>query len=75
MQLMLQGRLLACLAGVRPCGPQSDLLAVGILEDQQVQDQVAGNLQDLEVMDQGRVFPCLPLAALPLTGLPLVALP
>lgn len=48
---------------------------MGILVDQEVQDQVAGNLQGLEEVVQGKVYPCLPLAGLPLVELPSVGLP
>lgn len=47
---------------------------MGILVDQQLQDQAAGNLQGLEEVAQGRVSPCLPsegLPSVPLAGLPL----
>lgn len=50
---------------------QSYLLAGGILADQQIPNQVAGNLQGLEEVAQGTVYPCLPLMCLPSTGLPL----
>lgn len=53
---------------------QSYLLAVGIQVDQQLQDQAAGNLQHLEEVAQGRVYPCLPLVVLPSVGLPLAYL-
>ena len=53
---------------------QSYLLAVGIQVDQQLQDQAAGNLQHLEEVAQGRVYPCLPLVVLPSVRLPLVVL-
>lgn len=74
VRLVFQGRLLAFLAGVQPFVPQTDLLAVGILVDQQLRDPPAGNLQGPEVA-QGRVYPCLPLAGLPLVVLPSVDLP
>lgn len=47
---------------------------MGILVDQQLQDQAAGNLRGLAEVAQGRVSPCLPLEGLPsmlLAGLPL----
>lgn len=47
---------------------------MGILVDQQLQDQAAGNPQGLVEVAQGRVSPCLPLEGLPsvlLAGLPL----
>lgn len=53
---------------------QSYLLAGGILTDQQIPNQVAGNLQGLEEVAQGTVYPCLPLMCLPSTGLPLACL-
>lgn len=71
MHLVLSGRLPACLAEARPWVPQTDLLAVGIQVDQQVQDQAAGNLQGLSEEAQERAYPCLPWVDLPLTGLPL----
>lgn len=51
------------------------LLAVGILVDQQLQDQAAGNLQGLEEVARGRVSPCLPSEGLPSEGLPSEVLP
>lgn len=54
------------------------LLAVGIQVDRLLQDQAAGNLQDLEEVAQGRVYPCLPsegLPSVPFAGLPLAWLP
>lgn len=74
MQMVLQERLLACFAEAQPCILQTDLLAGGILTDQQIPNQVAGNLQGLEEVAQGTVYPCLPLMCLPSTGLPLACL-
>lgn len=48
---------------------QSYLLAGGILADQQIPNQVAGNLQGLEEVAQGTVYPCLPSTGLPLACL------